>query len=157
MFGISFFTSLLKVRPSINGIFMSVIRISGRLFRIRGSAISPSAASPTSSNPYFSQGTILLMFSLMITSSSTKKVRSIFLRPFCILYKAPNQNKIRALYNYFNTCQQRKQVIFAGIKIRLSAFSHTNLWQISEILQIRVIENHCLSLFYRRVWFSMTY
>ena len=48
-------------------------------FNINGSAISPSDASPASSNPYCSQGIIFLIISLITTSSSTKKVFNISL------------------------------------------------------------------------------
>ena len=49
--GNSLLTILLKESPSIKGILISVINTSGFVLRIRGKAISPSAASPTKRYP----------------------------------------------------------------------------------------------------------
>ena len=59
--------------PSINGIRISVSRISTSRSRIIGRAISPSGASPTSWNPFSSQGKEFRRFSRMAISSSTRK------------------------------------------------------------------------------------
>ncbi len=48
-----------SVSPSMKGILMSVIRMSGLMSCSMDSAISPSGASPASRNPLSSQGKLL--------------------------------------------------------------------------------------------------
>ena len=69
-------TSLLSASPSINGILISVIRMSGRSLRICGSANSPSGASPQNSKPYRSQSMQSRSPSRTTHSSSTRKTFS---------------------------------------------------------------------------------
>ena len=71
--GSSPMTILQSDRPSMKGIVISVIMTSGFNLRIMGSAISPSGASPTNSNPYFSHGIISRNPSRTMLSSSQIK------------------------------------------------------------------------------------
>ena len=88
--GSSICTTLLRDRPSINGIFISVISTSGRVFRISGSAISPSAASPANRKPYCSHGISSRSPSRIRLSSSTKKTFNMLcsspVNKFCLQY-----------------------------------------------------------------------
>ncbi len=77
MWGNSRSTILLSSSPSIKGIRMSVISTSGLTWRSRGSAISPSPASPANSYPTWFHSTVSRSVSRMVLSSSTKKTRSI--------------------------------------------------------------------------------
>ena len=77
--GNSALTMRLNSSPSINGIRISVIRISGFSFKITGSASSPSLASPTNSYPSFSQSILFLILWRIIISSSTKYTFTIFI------------------------------------------------------------------------------
>ena len=70
--GNSFFTSSESSSPSMNGIRISVIRMSGCAFFIMGYASSPSLASPANIRPSFSHGMLFLIPLRMTTSSSTR-------------------------------------------------------------------------------------
>ena len=68
--------------PSMKGMRMSVMSISGLTSCMVCRAISPSGASPTSVKPLASQGKLLRMFSRMTISSSTRKTLYICLPPY---------------------------------------------------------------------------
>ena len=70
--GSAFFTRRLSSSPSINGILISVTRISGCAFNISGYAYSPSPASPANSNPWLAQSILSRIPCRMIASSSTR-------------------------------------------------------------------------------------
>ena len=91
---------LYDVRPSINGILISVISTSGRVFRISGSATSPSAASPTNRYPYCSQGIRSRSPSRITVSSSTKNTFNICFIPFNTLC-LPKQKAHFFVYTLF--------------------------------------------------------
>ena len=80
--GSTFLTCSLSSSPSIKGILISVIRMSGFFSRIIGNASSPSLASPTKSYPCISQLILFLIPFLIIISSSTKNTFIILLPAF---------------------------------------------------------------------------
>ena len=93
-------TIRLSDSPSINGILISVISTSGRVFRISGSATSPSAASPTNRYPYCSQGIRSRSPSRITVSSSTKNTFNICFIPFNTLC-LPKQKAHFFVYTLF--------------------------------------------------------
>ena len=79
--GSSFRTIRASSRPSINGILMSVSRISGRFSRSCGRATSPSGASPRNRISCSCQGTLSRILSRAIRSSSTRNSEIMSLLP----------------------------------------------------------------------------
>ena len=79
--GSAFFTRRLSSSPSINGILISVTRISGCAFNISGYAYSPSPASPANSNPWLAQSILSRIPCRMIASSSTRNTFTMVFPP----------------------------------------------------------------------------
>ena len=79
--GSVFFTRRLSSSPSINGILISVTRLSGCAFNISGYAYSPSPASPANSNPWLAQSILSRIPRRIIASSSTRNTFTMVFPP----------------------------------------------------------------------------